>query len=160
MVRLIRRIIRRMNQILNMYRMVKVVDQVTKEIEAVNNIPVLENDFHAGAPKLLRVKKTFSKRHKKVPFQETHRLLVDTIESEYLEPSAITVGNESFKTVVITKRGRGLIDSVPLLPFIKIGLMKAWLEEYGIVFTSFTALGLGAFGKYLISSLVNIINGA
>lgn len=126
--KLFRRIIQDMRQIVDMYHFVKVVEEVSSEAEKGNPPQPLGEGFSYDAPEVITAKQKFMKKYNK---SLTHAGLtcLDTchINNHYL----VVLRQNGQECLVITTEGRELTDTVPYLPFIKLGLYEALWKKHG-----------------------------
>ena len=160
---MIRRIIRHMRQILDMHRMVKIVERRTEEIELENKgktlIDVLANLY----PKIDSVKEIYKEKYD-TNQTRANKAFNDALSKEYIKEipkhfKSQTAQGKDFKLpyyAVATTKGGELTDSFLYVPW---GLLRAWVKQYGATMTALIALGIGIAFR-LVWSLVEeyIIN--
>ncbi len=141
-----KRIIRRMKQILNMYRMVKttqksidVIDKMaTKHLVKHERRDRLEHTFRPAAS---AVKSSYVEKYRRTSFIKTNDICVDAIENGYLvagvtsDPNGAKLdGITEIDNLGITTKGRELIDKAWIIP---IGLWLVWWDKFGVFVSGF-----------------------
>lgn len=151
----VRGILRRMRNILNQYRFVKIANESEHFIG--ETLEYGKTPFNRAGKRLKYVTATayikdeFKKKYSKVTFDEIDNICEDTIANEYLEPRTINGKDGGIEQVAVTKLGRDLLDRAGFIP---IGLFYAWWSKYGVFLAG---IGVGAIIALLIALLKLII---
>lgn len=137
-----------MKQIYNMYRMVRIINRCTLEVEKENEggdlVKVLSNPY----PTIQNVRTSYKEKYK-CSRSEVSGAYEDTIKMGYAREIPKKFKNLNIPHyVVVTTKGRELTDSF-IVPW---GLILALAHRYGAVASLFISLGIGA----AISTLAHI----
>ncbi len=152
---MIRRIIRGMLHIYRMYKFVKLVDKennklVQKAVLGIKNGSQKVDEFNlmneVDAVQIFAEKRIL---FKKIGFTKAAQTSMATLKNKYLEPVDSQAKNHHVRVAHL--KGLPLIDGIP---FLRVGLWKAWYEEHGwliAVFVGGFGLGIGSVVRFLIT---------
>ncbi len=120
-----------MRKIYNMYKLVKLVDELVEDHEQKSPTPLKNSGVDLWHPSTAYVKGELVLRNKNITHQQATSLVADCIKNKYLHGYTQTHNGTSVDALCIIEDGRDLLDTVPFLPFIKIGLYEALWEKHG-----------------------------
>ncbi len=151
---MIKRILLDMRKIYNMYRLVKIVDRLGEEREKLNPPPLRNSGVDVWHPATSYVKGELvlkCKRIKITPKQATDTV-ADCIsgKNKYLKGYTQKHNGTDVDTLCITESGRDLIDTVPMFPFLKIGLYEALWDKHGKILTGLIGFALGLIPSVIL----------
>ena len=127
-------IIQRMKHIFSIYQITKIVDDLVNEHEKDEPTPKFQlSGNKAHHPTSMFVRQQFRHKHG-ANTSRAVSVLESTISNGYLLGSTGTIGDTKVDMVCVTDKGRELLDTVPYLPFLKIGLYEAlWAKHGGFI---------------------------
>lgn len=147
------RIIRRMEQIRNISRMVKLVKEVGEEKENENPAHIVTSRSNYGSWHVTSgpLRDRYIEKYKKTTDLDVNGILVDAIKNDYLDRNKIKEGNLELDTVFVTTKGRKLIGK----PF---GFLEELLGQFPYSVSLFTGGALLALGIFIWRLIKYIIN--
>jgi hypothetical protein len=135
------RIIRRMKQTLNVYRFVKLVERVSNDAaakEQSEEILWVGRSYHA--PIATPLKYRFAEKYH-YTLQQVGDICEDAIEYKYLGVSTRKAPKNVVDVLEVTTKGRRLLDTIPGLPFLPYGLIRAWWKKDKLAIQIFITAG-------------------
>ena len=144
----LKRIIEHMKKIYNMYRLVKLVDTLVEEREILHPTPLKNSGVDIWHPGTAYVKGVLVTRCKYIKI--THKQATDAVadclskKNKYLHEYSQNHNGTDVDVICIIENGRELIDTVPGLPFLKIGLYEALWAKHGKIITGIIGFLIGS----------------
>lgn len=126
-----------MEQILNVYRLVKLVEQISEEESSkrpIEEVVWVGRSYHA--PVAAPLKHKFAGRYD-YSYQRVDDICDDALVDKYLSVSARKGPKNKVEVFIVTTKGRELIDTAFWV--VPIGLLNAWWNRYGVFTTGFVA---------------------
>lgn len=154
-----RRIIQRMKKIYNIYRLVKLVDVFVEEKEKENPSPLKNSGVDLWHPGTAYVKAEFVKKYKRITRKQATEIVADSISKEYLKGYTRKHRGVDLDILCVAEGGRDLLDTVPGLPFLKIGLYEALWAKHGKIITGLIGLIIGSIPTiiWLVARIIDSI---
>lgn len=125
-----------MRHVLDMYRFVKLVDEIVQELERENPAQIQLSGYKGWHPTTVAIKQRYVEKFK-MPLSKASAICADTIRKGYLEGITQTHHGAEIDTLCIKTKGRELIDNYLLIPW---GLLDAIWYKHG-KFLAFLAGG-------------------
>ena len=139
-----KRILKDMRHILDKYRMVYIANKTCELLEKDKPSEWIDTGAEMWYPSATDIKNNFViKYRKRKPWNSRYtkryitELLQDCVNDGYVQAHASEVNDRTVDLIQIKKSGRELIDTIPGLPFIKIGLYELWWDKHGIFISGF-----------------------
>lgn len=131
--RRIRGIIAHMKKIYRMYQLTKLVDELVEKHEKKNPSALKNSNYDVWHPTSAYLKGEFIVKHKRVTLQQANSILASAIKNEYLQGNHQNHNGQKVDIVCINPdKGGDLLDTVPYLPFLKIGLYEEIWKKHGV----------------------------
>jgi hypothetical protein len=122
-----------MKQIFDIYRFVKIIDKMARDLEDEYPIPFSLTGYDMRYPATLVCKEAYVEQYNVKKIDANHAN-IDAISMGYLEGFTSNKADLAVDCLRITTKGRELIDKTWIIP---IGLLYHTFEKYGRFITGF-----------------------
>ncbi len=134
-------IVKRMSQIHDIYRLVKLTRNISRQLDRKFPPPLTFSGFESRHPATFVVKEKYIKYRPWLTMTDASHVVADSLGKKYLISSTDNIPNSNLPvdSITLTTAGRKLIERT--LFIFPTGLWLAWYKEDGKVFvTMFVAL--------------------
>lgn len=138
-----------MKHVLEMYRFVKLVDDVAEELEKENPAQIQLSGYKGWHPTTVAIKQRYMKKYG-VTLSRANAICTDTIREEYVEGLTQTHHGKEIDTLCLQKKGREFIDSYLFIPW---GLWGIIWEKHGKLISFLAGGSLIALLNFILNRL-------
>lgn len=142
-------ILGRMKQTLDIYRMVKLVDETAHKMERATTVS--PDAYSLARPAVVDINREFKKKYKLTSERRLRIILGLAINRKCLEVVKGEFEGYSINVIEIKDDGWKLLDKPPYLPFVPWGLWRAWLEMDGKLAVIVVSVATGAIIRELVT---------
>lgn len=136
----IKGIIQRVKQIINVYRAVKQADKISQELEADNPTQVQATGYQAWDPATAAVKRRLMSEYRKITVPKANAIIMDSIQMKYFDPHTEKDKGKDVDVLHINTKGGELIDNYMFIPW---GLIGALWGRHGKVLAGILGFLIG-----------------